>query len=127
MQNPSESPDLRPPRRGGDEPDDPNPDPGDPNPDPGDPNPDPGDPNPDPGDPNPGHAVLKHLKAGKVYSGAPDTGNISEAIEAAILSAKESILADFVRWELVSIQGESGGFLDKSSVTVFIRATGPNS
>lgn len=62
MKTQSKSLCVRPPR-GGEEPDDPNPDPGDPNPDPGDPNPDPGDPNPDPGDPNPGHAErYKNLK-----------------------------------------------------------------
>jgi len=61
----------------------------------------------------------------QTYSGTSNTGNIAEAIEAAILAAKESIPADFVTWELASIQGKSGGFIDISSVTVSIRATGP--
>lgn len=121
MQNPEKSPELRPPHRGG-EPDDPNPDPGDPNPDPGDPNPDPGDLNPDPGDPNPGHTARKMPTSENVYVGKSDSGNISDAIEMAILSAKESIPSDFVKWEMVKIQGESGGFIDKNSVTITIYA-----
>ena len=62
------------------------------------------------------------LASEKLYLGTSDSGNISEAIEAAILSAKEGIPSSFVRWELVKIQGESGGFIDKNSVTVSIHA-----
>ncbi|MBK5273587.1 MAG: hypothetical protein JJE30_00855 [Desulfuromonadales bacterium] len=115
MQDPKTPPELRPPHR-----EDPNPNPGDPNPDPGDPNPDPGDPNPDPGDPNP------ELRSETLYSGASLRGDISEALEAAILSAKESIPSSLVKWELVSIQGESGGFVEVNTITVSIRAATPS-
>lgn len=63
------------------------------------------------------------LKSKTLYSGTSSSGNLTEALEAAILSAKESIHTDLVKWELASIKGENGGFVEVNSITVSIHAT----
>lgn len=61
----------------------------------------------------------------RLYSGSSATGNFSDALDAAIQSAKQLILTDYVSWEITSISGKNGGFANTNIITVIIRAAGP--
>ena len=61
----------------------------------------------------------------KQFKGTSQRGNIDEALVDAIQSAKLALRTDFVRWKLLEIQGENGGFILKNELTVHISASGP--
>lgn len=57
------------------------------------------------------------------YTGTSSTGNIAEALDAAITRAKESIPASLVKWKLTSMEGINGGFVETNVINVTISAT----
>ena len=57
-----------------------------------------------------------------LYSGTSSSGDIGEALEAAVALARESLQADLVQWKLVALEGAYGGFIDKRVLTVSISA-----
>jgi hypothetical protein len=61
----------------------------------------------------------------KYFVGSSSSGDISEALQAAIQAAKEGLPASLVHWTLDSIVGESGGFVEINTVSVKIKARPP--
>ena len=61
----------------------------------------------------------------KEYRGVSERGDFHEALQAAIATAKESLPSSLVGWELVSVRGENGGFIQVNSLEVLIRVTSP--
>jgi hypothetical protein len=59
------------------------------------------------------------------YTGTSSSGDISEALAAAVVRAKEAMLTDIVKWKLVSLEGVNGGFVETNLVSVTISATLP--
>ena len=57
--------------------------------------------------------------------GLSKTGSLDEALADAIQKSKQSLQTDLVRWELISVYGENGGFIRKNELVVRITATGP--
>ena len=60
------------------------------------------------------------------FTGQSSSGDISEALLAAIQAAKEGIPSSMVYWKIAEISGASGGFVEKNDVTVKIHAQAPN-
>lgn len=58
-------------------------------------------------------------------SGTSSNGDLHEALKLAIQNAKDSFPADYVKWELLGVHGENGGFLQVDNLTVTISARGP--
>lgn len=61
-----------------------------------------------------------------IFEGKSTNGNIEEAIEIAVELAKESLQTDFIIWKLIDVQGEYGGYLHQTHLTVRISASGPS-
>ncbi len=63
----------------------------------------------------------------QTFSGTSDNGDISEALQSAVQAAKETLETSLVSWTMESITGESGGFIQKNTVTATIVASAPKS
>lgn len=60
-----------------------------------------------------------------IFSGTSSGGDISEALQNAIQSAKEGLRSSLIHWTIESIGGESGGVVDINNVKVVIKANPP--
>lgn len=63
----------------------------------------------------------------KKFNGKSQRGDLREAIADAIQSAKIALRTDFIRWKMIEIQGENGGYILKNELAVTISASGPTS
>ena len=62
----------------------------------------------------------------KQFTGTSESGDFAEAIDLAVAAAKDGLSTDFIKWTLVSVTGEYGGFTLQRHLTVTISATGPS-
>ena len=65
------------------------------------------------------------VESGGKFQGASDRGDFQEAVANAIAAAKNGLKTDFVRWKLVDVSGQNGGFVLVDEITVTIQAQGP--
>lgn len=59
------------------------------------------------------------------FKGTSTSGNIHEAIEIAVLNAKDGLPSSLVHWELIKLTGEYGGIVELTNLTVEIFAKTP--
>jgi hypothetical protein len=64
-------------------------------------------------------------KSQGVYEGTSRDGDLRAALADAIAAAKNDLRTDWVRWKLVEVSGENGGFAVVNDLTVCIEAQGP--
>lgn len=56
------------------------------------------------------------------FKGISQNGDLSEAINDAIIRAKESLTTDHILWELDKVTGSNGGFIHENIIEVSINA-----
>lgn len=59
------------------------------------------------------------------FEGDSDNGSFEEALADAIEKAKQELTTDLVKWKLVGISGENGGFVGVNQIKVSINASSP--
>lgn len=58
----------------------------------------------------------------RLFEGKSSNGDIHEALENAVMSAKEGLTTDFVEWTLSNISGRYGGYIIARDLTITIKA-----
>jgi hypothetical protein len=58
----------------------------------------------------------------KIFDGTSKIGDFNEALSIAIEQAKEKLMTDHVKWELIKISGINGGYTLESEIEVIISA-----
>ena len=53
---------------------------------------------------------------GNNFKGLSQNGDLSEAINNAILKAKEALTTDHILWELEKVGGKNGGFIHENII-----------
>ena len=56
----------------------------------------------------------------KTFEGISETGDVNEALENAAQTAKEQLPTDLIRWTLLGISGQYGGFVGQKQICVKI-------
>ncbi len=52
------------------------------------------------------------------FKGISQNGDLSEAINVAIVKAKEALTTDHILWELDKVSGSNGGFIHENIIEV---------
>jgi hypothetical protein len=59
------------------------------------------------------------------FEGLSDNGSFEEALSDAIEKAKQQLTIDLVKWNLIGVSGENGGFVGVNQIKVSINASSP--
>lgn len=68
---------------------------------------------------------MEYIAKGKTFTGESSEGDIQIAYAMAVEQAMSGLRSSLVLWEIVIISGESGGIVEKNSVSVQIHAHKP--
>lgn len=60
------------------------------------------------------------------FIGTSTNGNFQEALNNAIIIAKETLKTDFIKWKIEELTGEDGGFVTVNILSVKINVQNPS-
>jgi len=62
------------------------------------------------------------MMSNNIFQGTSPNGNLTDAINEAVVNAKEALESDYIEWTMEKIKGKNGGFVLLNEITITIKA-----
>ena len=70
--------------------------------------------------------MMNEVDEDRLFEGFSNSGDFSEALEDAVVKAKEALKSTLVEWRFVAASGSHGGFIQARSLRLVISASLPS-